>query len=131
MEGSVFVGLGNSFAPIVEGEQVTVQLGAQGLWMFVGAARVRDMEVGSDEQRAAVQFDAIANGRTVSLDVGCRAREFAVVGSDLEMVTPFFVALNPDFTPELDGANVTLVVNVRDYAGRSATDQRSIIARLP
>lgn len=130
-EGVLEVGLGDPFVPIADGQEVTVQLGAQGLWMFVVSARVQDMEVGLDDRRAAIELDAIADNTTVSLEVGCRGREFADVGGHLQMVTPFFLALDPAFTPQLDGASVTIVGYIRDHAGRAAMDERRVIARLP
>src|SRR4029078_10643493 len=43
--GSVELGLGTTFAPVANGQNVDLQLGAQGLWMFVVSARTCDMNV--------------------------------------------------------------------------------------
>jgi hypothetical protein len=127
-EGAIELGLGNTFTPVTAGETVTLTLGAQGLWMFIGNARVRGMDVGPGDLRAAIDYDVLAaDGSSLALDVGCRGREFATGGSDLEMVTPYFVPLDPQFP--IDGVAVTIVVEIRDHQGRFANDRRDVIAR--
>ena len=130
-EGLVEVGLGDPFQAIVEGQDAALQLGAQGLWMFIANAQVRDMDVGTGARRAAVDFTARLNGTTISIPAGCRDREFAMSDGQLYMVTPFIVALDPSFTGQLAGATVTLTANIRDREGRNAAAESTVVARFP
>lgn len=129
--GSVELGLGNIFMPVVAGQNVELQLGAQGLWMFILNGRARDMDVGSGDREGVIDaavFDQ--NGETISLALGCRRREFAETADGyLEFTSPFQLPLNPNVM--VDGATVTIHLQVRDTEGRQATDERAVVAHVP
>ena len=131
--GVAQVGRGSTFLPVSDGEEFAVELGLQGLYMFVVNARVRDMAVGTENVGGAVWFQARDQAGTIlSLDVGCRAREFDLTSDgSFDLASPYFLALFPEFTGVLDGAAVTIRVEVRDRDGLQATDERTVIARLP
>ena len=129
--GSAELGLGSSFMPVVAGQNVDLQLGAQGLWMFIVNGRARDMAVGSGDREGVVDvavFDK--TGQTISLDLGCRRREFAETADGyLEFASPFLLPLNP--SAMVDGATVTIHLQVRDTEGRQAIDERAVVAHVP
>jgi hypothetical protein len=131
--GAAEVGLGDQFAPITNGQEVTVELGIQGLWMFVVNGRVRDMDVGSEDLRGVITFAALdANAQEISLEVGCRIRTFVEMpDGSRQLDTAFQLALLPQATPLLDGGMITLRLEVRDHEGRQAIDERTVVARMP
>ncbi|HEX2690573.1 MAG TPA: hypothetical protein VHN14_28350 [Kofleriaceae bacterium] len=129
--GTAELGVGQSFMPVVTGQDVYLQLGAQGLWMFVLTGRVRDMNVGSGDHEGIIDaavFDK--NGQEISLGLGCRLREFAETDDgSLQFTSPFLTPLIPSIM--VDGTTVMLRLQVRDTEGRQATDERAIVARVP
>lgn len=136
--GSVELGLGSEFTPVVDGQDVSLQLGTQGLWMFVVNARAHDMDVGSGDQEGVVVFSVFdPNGAPVSIDFSCRVREFVprdpgcLAPGCLELASPYFLPLRPELTGQLDGARLTIQVEVRDSEGHRATDRRTVVAHLP
>ena len=131
--GTAELGLGSAFMPVSDGQDVEVQLGIQGLWMFVVNARARDMDVGSGDREGVVDLTALdQNGAQVSLAVGCRVREFAQTNDGhLELTSAFLLPLLPSVTPVLDGAAITIHLEIRDDEGHRATDERSVVAHLP
>jgi hypothetical protein len=131
--GSAELGLGSDFAPVVAGQDVELQLGTQGLWMFVVNARARDMDVGSGDREGVIDVAALdQSGEQISLELGCRVREFAeTAGGDLQLTSPYFLPLLPTAAPGSEGAKVTIRLDIRDGEGRRATDERSVVAHLP
>ncbi len=129
--GSVEVGLGDPFIPVVEGMDVSAEFGLQGFYMFVVNARVRDLGVIDGE--AAVDFELTgAGGEALSRDNGCRVRMFTDIGGGTwQLDSASFLAIAPAFTATLDGTQVTLRVTVTDAAGLRAVDERAFTARLP
>ena len=129
--GSVELGLGSTFTPVVNGQTADLQLGAQGLWMFVVNARVRDMSVGSDREGIIEAAVLDQSGNVISLGLGCRLREFVETADGfLQVTSPYLVPLVPDDTP-IDGTTVKIRLEVRDEEGRRATDERSVVAHVP
>ena len=128
-EGTAELGLGTTFTAVTDGQVVQLEPGVQGLWMFVGSARVHGLDVGDGERRAAVEFRATSGGQTVSLETGCRAREFVSTDAGATLRKPYFVPFDPQFA--VNGATVELVVEVRDHLGSATTDQRTVVAKLP
>ncbi|MBC7975731.1 MAG: hypothetical protein H7138_12200 [Myxococcales bacterium] len=128
--GSAELGLGFEFTPVADQEQVELQLGTQGLWMFIVNARAYDMELGTGE---GVEIDAVdASGTVISLEAACRTREFDDQGNGtLQLSSAFLLPLLPDATPTLDGSTITIRLEIRDTKGRRATDERTIVAKLP
>jgi hypothetical protein len=132
--GAVELGLGSQFSPMVDGEDVSVQHGLQGLWMFVVNARVTGMNVGLDADQGAALFQILdASGNVVSLQTGCRNLDFMPVdGATDQLVAPFALPLIDTFTPtQIEGAHLTIAVDMRDRDGHEATDQRTIVAHMP
>jgi hypothetical protein len=131
--GSVEIGHGSSdYVPVIEGETFQLELGLQGLWMFILSARANGMDI-SDGETAAIWFNAIGpGGEIISLDSGCREREFAVTTDGaLELTDPYFVAVLPEHTGLLSGDTISLEVIVRDAGGHEATSITSVVAQLP
>jgi hypothetical protein len=138
--GSVEIGLGagSSFTPIVESQDLSLILGAQGLMMFELSARTHELDVGLAPQTGVVVFGVFdASDKLVSLDLSCRVREFDSAGSAVTdtsarvLSNAYGTPLHPEFSAAVDGARLTLQVEVRDNAGHRAIDRRSVIAHLP
>jgi hypothetical protein len=130
--GRTEVGLGTEFAPITDGQDVTLVEGFRRLWTLTVNARVTDMDVGSDDREGIVTFAAFAGDQQVSLDVGCRVREFEATGRGaFQLSSDYILSMHPDFTPILDGAMLTLRVDVHDRHGRRAASERTVITHLP
>ena len=131
--GSVELGLGTSFTPVATGQNVELQLGAQGLWMFVVSARTCDMNVGAGDREGAIEATALdRNGQQVSLGLGCRLREFAATGDCcLQPTSPYLVPLGASVSISAGGTPMTIHLEVRDVDGHRATDERSVVAHLP
>lgn len=129
--GRVELGRDRDYVPVAEGETLEAQLGLQGLWMFVVNTRAFDMDIVADDT-AAVWFYAVTQaGETMSLDIGCRDREFKAADGGVEMTDPYQLALRPEYSHVLAGGLVTLEVVVRDQSGEEATTTRTIIASMP
>lgn len=118
-------------APVVEGETFTVELGLQGLYMFVLSARVTGMDI-ADGDVAAVWFTAYGPANEqISLETGCRSRGFAASEEgSFQMTDAYFVPITPDHYDALAG-NVTLETIVRDVSGNEATSRVSVVAATP
>jgi hypothetical protein len=130
--GRTEVGLGSDFAPIVDGQDVTLVEGYRRLWTLTVNARVADMDVGSDDREGIVYFAAYQGEREVSLNVGCRVREFEDAGrGQFQLSSDYILSMHPDYTPILEGAILTLRVDVHDRHGRQATSERTVITHLP
>jgi hypothetical protein len=132
--GTSEMGLGASFSPIVDGQEATVTPGASHLWTFTVNTRVSGMDIGSGPEHAAAVFFTARDqaGEIISLDVGCRAREFVTAGDNRwQLAESYQLALWPQFTPVLDGSMVTLQVEVLDRSGRRAGGEHRVVARLP
>jgi hypothetical protein len=131
--GSVEIGHGKSdYVAVAEGETFELELGLQGLWMFIVSARTTGMDIG-DGDTAAIWYTALGpSGEPISLETGCREREFAVsADGSLELTDPNFVAVLPDYTGLLSGGMISLEVVVRDAAGHEATSVTHVVAKLP
>lgn len=131
--GSVEIGHGlGEYTPVVEGETFPVELGVQGLWMFVVSARATGMDI-SDGETAAVWYTASGpTGEVISVEMGCRARAFESAGEgSFEMTHAYFVPILPSYTSVLGGGTVTLQAIVRDASGHETTASVSVIAALP
>jgi len=131
--GAAEVGLGSDFTPLVEGQDVHVELGIQGLYMFVVNVRVQDMDVSSDGRPGVIYLGAFdQSGQAISLETGCRVREFGDTGGGHQQLSsPYFLPLIPDFTSVLEGAMVTIRLDVRDLDGHQAKDERTVVTHLP
>jgi hypothetical protein len=127
--GAAEIGLGAPFTALADGQELEVELGIQGLWMFVVNARVPELELATP---GAVWFAAVdAAGAVRSLELGCRTRDFVAAAGGWELAAPYFLAFPPSFTPELDGAALTLRAEVIDRAGHRAVGEHRVVARLP
>ena len=138
--GSVELGRdGNPFTPIVDGQDMDLVVGSQGLDMFVLGARTQDLEVGSGDREGVVVFSAFdAGGQLISFDFSCRIREFVPstspgsVSGSMILASAYGLPLRPEFiTPQLEGSRVTLQAEVRDTAGRRAIGRITVIVHLP
>jgi hypothetical protein len=130
--GRTEVGLGSDFAPILDGQDVTLVEGFRRLWTLTVNARVSEMDVGSDDHVGIVYFAAYDGEREVSLDVGCRVREFEDAGhGEYQLSSDYILSMHPDYTSILEGATLTLRVAVHDRHGRMATSERTVITHLP
>jgi len=125
-------GTNDVFTPITEGQEIQVELGLQGLYMFVMNTRVRGMRIGPEEQ-GAISIHARADTGDVvfSLEVGCREREFVDGPEGAVLASPFWVAIDPSYYSTFDGTPVRLQTIVRDADGIEAMDERRVIARMP
>jgi hypothetical protein len=130
--GSAEVGRGDPFVSVADGEDFELELGVQGLWMFVLSARVRDVDVGDGNLG---RIDVVAYDQTdavVSLDVGCRARDWVSTGDGgWELASVYQLALYPGLETMLDGAMVRIELQVGDRDGTYAVDERTVVVRIP
>jgi hypothetical protein len=130
--GRTEVGLGTEFAPITDGQDVTLVEGFRRLWTLTVNARVSEMDVGSNDNEGIVNFTAWQGEQQVSLDVGCRVREFESAGRGaFQLSSDYILSMHPDYDDILDGAQLTLRVDVRDRHGRQAASERTVVAHLP
>ena len=129
--GTAEVGLGSAFTPVTDGQRVDLQLGVQGLWMFVVNVRTQDLDI-APGQLGGITVGAVdQTGATLSALTACHTREF-VVASDgrLELSSPYFLPMLPT-VDLLDGVVLRLDVEVRDLSGHRASDHRMIVAHDP
>jgi hypothetical protein len=129
--GTVELQLSADLSPIIDGQGVQLQLGLQNFYMFVLSVRVGDMDMGS----GTGVVDVVAlnqDGSQASLTTGCRVREFTPLDNDeLQLSTPYALALQPSATAQLEGARMTIRFSVRDFDGRQVTAERAVVAHLP
>jgi hypothetical protein len=132
------VGTGSTFTALVDGQDFSVELGGQGLYMFVVTVRTLGLEVGSGDQEGVVVFSAFdASDAPLSIDFRCRVREFSAVGSTLN--TPEYrvlslnygLALRAEVTNQIEGRPITLDGTVRDTLGHRATARVTVVGHLP
>jgi hypothetical protein len=131
--GSAEIGLGADDVAVVENQDLAVELGPQGLYMFVVNARVQDLDVGAAPRVGGVEFGANdATGQPMTTTPGCRELEFAPTGGGFAQLTaPYYLPFERAVTPVLEGAHVTIQLAVRDPTGRQATAQVDVVAHLP
>jgi hypothetical protein len=131
--GTAEVGLGETCARITEGQDVTLTCGTQGLYMFIVNVRVHDMDVNDSAHLGGVGFVATGqDGTKLSLAAsGCRSREFVVTDDGLIMTGSYGLATDINLLSQIDGARVTITVDVRDHLGRHAVDSRIVTAHIP
>lgn len=130
--GRTEVGLGSEFAPIIDGQDVTLHEGYRRFLMLTVNARVTDMDVGDGDREGVVNFAAFQGEQQVSLEVGCRVREFEADGRGrMQLASNYNLTMHPDFTPILEGATLTLRLDVLDRHGRHATSERTVVSHLP
>lgn len=129
--GTIDLGLGDPFMALTDGQEANYELGLQGLYMFVINARVHGLDLGIEDERGAVRFASFApSGEQMSLEFGCRARDFNPDdGNGQQLATTFFLPFDPTFTPTLDGTTVTIRAEVIDHTGATATTERTVVAR--
>lgn len=133
--GACEVGLGTAFTPIASGQSVALELGSQGLWMFLVSGRVPASNVRAGD---LVGVSAVARlestGELASLEFGCRARVLAEAPGDagaLDLESPYLLPMRPELASSLEGARVTLILDVRDPDGTAARDMRTVVAHIP
>jgi hypothetical protein len=130
--GRTEVGLGTEFAPITDGQDVVLVEGYRHLWTLTVNAQVSDMDVGSDDSGGIVNFTAYEGDQQVSLDVGCRVRDFETAGHNMwQLASDYILSMHPDYEAILDGAVLTLRVDVLDRHGRRAASERTVVTHLP
>jgi hypothetical protein len=131
--GVAELGLGPDFAMVMDGQDVPLQWGTQTLLMFVVNARAHDMNIVPGESQGVVNLTALGpDGTQVSLETGCRVRDFmALPSGDVQLTSPYQLPLSPALTPGLDGAKITIRLEIRDQDGRQAVDEVSVVAHIP
>ena len=134
--GSVELGAGVAeggvFQAITDGQDLQVQLGSQGLWMFVLNARTRDMAVGAGDLEGIIDFSLIDSGGTeVNVQTGCRVRTFSALDDYLALDFGYALPYSPDFNAQIEGHTVTIHLELRDHEGHRAIDERHVVAHLP
>ena len=131
--GSSELGLGDTFAPLVEGQTVTLELGLQGLWMFLVNARVPEGSFHAGDLAGVTAVAKLeATGEVASLEVSCRSRMLVPAGDGyLQLENPYLLPIRPELTPQLEGARATLTLDVRDPDGNVARDARGLVMHLP
>lgn len=124
---------------MVDGQTADVVLGGQGLWMFVTNARTCGMDVGDGDHEGVVVFSALDDaGETVSIDFSCRVREFVERPgggcpdrSNYRYLSESYqMPLRADLGTSLDGARISIQLEVRDVAGRRATSAHTVVAHF-
>ena len=131
--GTAEVGLGENCARITEGQDLTMTCGPQGLFMFVVNVRVHDMDVNATDHLGGVGFVATGqDGTKLSLAVnGCRSRMFVPSDDGMIMIGSYGVATDLNLLNQIDGARVTIAVDIRDHVGHHAVDSRIVTAHVP
>lgn len=129
--GDVELGLGSAFATITDGETVQLQLGGQGLWMFVIDVRTLGLAVGSDSP-GALSAVIEESGTIVSLFPGCHPESFVpLIGGGEQLANAYLLPFDPTLEASPDGKQFTLHVSVGDLDGRTGSDEHTVIAHVP
>jgi len=131
--GTCELGLGNAFSPIVNGQDITLELGSQGLWMFVVNARIPEGAVSAGDFAGVTALAKLeTTGEVTSLEVSCRVRALVPAGAGyLQLESPYLLPMRPDLTAKLDNARVSLTLEVRDPDGNVARDARTLVTHIP
>jgi len=131
--GTCEVGLGDPFAPVAQNQDVTLELGSQGLWMLIVNARIPEGGAGRAGDFAGVTAIAkLDTGEVSSLEVSCRPRLLEATGNGyLQLESPYLLPMRPELTSKLDMARITLTLDVRDPDGNVARDVRTVVAHFP
>jgi hypothetical protein len=131
--GTVEVGLGTDFTSVAQGEDVQMQLGPQGLWMFIVNARTQNLDVGTGNQQGMVDVQALAqDGTELDISPAIRARDFTAVGTNCkELAEIYTLPLDPTIDSDPDGQMISIQFAVSDHDGHMATDERTVVAHLP
>lgn len=116
------------FVNLSDGDEMTVTLGPQGLYMVTPSVRVQNMDTGQSGQRTSCEPEVLIEIIKDGSVIGGSAREHigltktANGGEALGVFTPF--------TAETDylGMVVTLRAQVSDACGNSATDELDVRA---
>lgn len=138
-DGPVGVEIGTgttSFRPLADGDDVTMVFGPQGGWHIDVAARIDgigpDVAIRPSASRIA---DALPlAGDQASSFVALTDYEAGACQGDAIGIRAFLDDATPDepyadFICSLDGASLSLVVEVSDFGSRTATDEIEVIAR--
>lgn len=133
-EGTVELGVGFTFTPVVDGQTVDAVVGVQGLTMVVLNARAQDMDLGIGSNAGYTSAFVLENGQAVAVTESCQVTDYepASDGSDgVQLVTPLRMPLLPAYLATLDGATVTLSLEIVDQDGRHASDMHTVTLQLP
>lgn len=124
------VGVGNrstGFIPLVDGEDVEIVFGPQGMHMVVVSMRLQNLELpeaGGIQNRVAVAIRL--NGELVGGTVG-ELRPSAIRGDTTEFLGMRAILTMAEIEP-LDGREVEIAITVRDGCGRDI--EAAMIVRL-
>ena len=131
--GAAELGLGPDFTMVTEGQDLALQWGTQTLLMFVVNARAHEMNIVPGQSQGVVNVTALGpDGAQVSLETGCRVRDFMSLPSgDVQLASPFQLPMQPARTPQIDGAKIKIRLEIRDQDGRQAINEVSVVAHLP
>ena len=119
------------FTPAIDGADFTVQPGVQYLMIGVLNVRTRDMTLGTGDRGGQVEFAGYdSSGQMVSLDDGCRVRDFAATDDGyVQLTSPFALPFTGAAASALNNYTITVHVDVRDPEGRWAWDERTFVFR--
>jgi hypothetical protein len=125
------------FVPLSDGDDVTIVQGPQGGFHVFASVRVRGLDPGNpedlgDPDNPTTVFQAFNGDLRVDLDASIYTQGLDPTTEDglYEMVGRLLI-LDIQSAVELDGATLRLTVSVTDTAARTATDQRTVVARAP
>jgi hypothetical protein len=125
--------LGRDLVPLVEGQDLTAHLTSEYLWTLVMTARTRDLAVGRDDMQGILHFAVTdQNGEVVSLNTGCRVRSFVPSEQGYRrLADPFALPFHPSFNSNIDGAVLTIHLDVLASDGRQASVETSVVSHFP
>lgn len=122
------------FESLVDGDDIFIIQGPQGGFHFLGSVQVRGLEPGdpedlSDPDNPTSEFRVLAGGARVDLRAASYTQGLDPASSEhtYEMIGRL-VILDITADDQLADVEVVFEVEVRDSRGRSARDQRTLIA---
>lgn len=129
----VELGTGDSeFEAIADGDDIFIVQGPQGGYHFFGSVRARNLEPGdvgdlSSPDNPTVEFQAFQGQERIDIGASSYTQGLSPSPEGDEMIGRT-VILDIADDAELEGAMVSLQVEIRDVNGRSASDARNLIA---
>jgi hypothetical protein len=127
--GTVELGLGSAFESITDNETVDLQLGGQGLWMFVINLRTSGLDVLSAD--GGVYATTAEGSNIVSLFPGCHPERFDAGSGFDELSSAYLLPFDPTLEDAPDGKTFTITAEVVDVDGHQATDSHTVVAHQP
>jgi len=125
---------GDAWQPLIEGQELELVTGGQGGHHFVVRARIQDMVPGDPTQPAAVdnpstEFAVFLGDERIDLEFPpFRLGYLVCVDGWFDLGGGRIARIDESALPYIYGSEVRIVVEVIDFEGRHAIDDRTVIA---